>query len=78
MEAPYLKENTYQALYSIHGGNVLLRTAEYPVGELNAAEHEGRRRLPALEIAVKLESRPVPSAVRTEQKLCKLLVEEAL
>ena len=57
---------------------MLLRTAEYPVGELNAAEHEGRRRLPALEIAVKLEFRPVPSAVRTEQELCKLLVEEAL
>ena len=73
-----LEGETYQILYSIHRGNVLLRPVEYPVRELNVAERKGRRRLTALEVAVKLEPRSVPSAVRTEQKLGKLLVEEAL
>ena len=73
-----LKEHTYQVLYPVHGGNVLFRTVEYPVRELNVAEHERRRRLPALEVAGKLEPRPVPPAVGTEEKLGELLVEKGL
>ena len=72
------EEDAYQVLNSIHRRNVLLGPVEYAVCELNAAEHEGRRRPSALEFAVKLEPRSVPSAVRAKQKLGKLLVEECL